>query len=609
MTTVESCKDAGRAALRQGDYIGAACHYTTALGVAAKGGTSGTHLLYGNRSECYLRAKSWDEALEDALKAVELEAGWAKGWYRAGQAAVGLERWADAYNYYLACLKCRDADEEAVGDKLAGVEDRAWHLKDVDLPVLGRCVVAGRAFAPGDSVLAETPIVHWKSTDAPTRAQVAAICEKHGVAAASAEVLLEVPHLTNYQSKVLASLSTPTIDLHNDSTLRWINCAAELAGSGLPFAASLARDPYNVARLLLCAKTNQHFCVLKEDGEEKGGIFRKASRLAHSCAPNLIYHYNKGAVRFTAARPIVQESLLSFSYRGELDFLAKSNWRRRLELNDLMLFWCGCERCQGPDHTRGMKCDCCPEGVRIPAGPYPPPASDLPQPAWECAACMRSFSASQLPLAAEERLETRVLQLDGEANAAKNKYTELKEALLDADTTLGTHHWTYGQLCKRIVAYFRAMAQASNSCVTAAQVAMAFGAHYLCFLSRTRLYIDTPLLVCHFSATLANTIPKEHLNQPIYQTEDEVVTFAQAQTALLTYALPLLKTVYSDEEKVVQTAAELWTGGASGGKALPPVPKHPRDPLKLLPSPPAVIGLFAQWESALVQLLSKGGCP
>ena len=52
-------------------------------------------------------------------------------------------------------------------------------------------------------------------------------------------------------------------------------------------------------------------------------------------------------------------------------------------------------------------------------------------------------------------------------------------------------------------------------------------------------------------------------------------------------------------------AAELWQEAGLGD--MPPAPKHPRDPLRLLPNPPAIVGLFAQWEATVVELVANRG--
>ena len=52
-------------------------------------------------------------------------------------------------------------------------------------------------------------------------------------------------------------------------------------------------------------------------------------------------------------------------------------------------------------------------------------------------------------------------------------------------------------------------------------------------------------------------------------------------------------------------ALQLWKDSSLGD--MPIAPKHPRDPMRLLPNPPAEVGLFAQWEAKVVQMMTNGG--
>ena len=52
--------------------------------------------LRGNSSMTQLQLGAFPEALADAEKAVELDASWAKGYYRKAQALDKLERWDEA---------------------------------------------------------------------------------------------------------------------------------------------------------------------------------------------------------------------------------------------------------------------------------------------------------------------------------------------------------------------------------------------------------------------------------------------------------------------------------------------------------------------------------
>ena len=489
--SVAFIKEEAKQALRAGKAEEAAKLYTDAMEASEEK----SHILHGNRAECYLRLKRWDEALADATASETLKPDWSKAHYRKAQALAGMEDFAGAYNSYLTCLCCEDTDEEAVSEKLEATEEKAWHLALKAFPTMGRSLVATLPMQPGHTVLNEVPIVYWSRNEADYDPLVVEACKKHGVSAVTgaAGILSIIGGMTRYQSRIVGDMSTPGVDLTNATSIAWINAACDIAASGSEAVESLGKDPYHTTGLLLAVKTNCHHCALMRDGVEYGGLFRLGSKFAHSCSPNIVYQPLKGTVHFTALTLIPQDSLVTFSYRGELDFLARSTLQRQKELYATFMFWCGCDRCKGDDLCRQIKCSCGTEGVRTWRGAYSAPGSDCPHTAgWRCDACGRTFTDEQMPLEEEARLEALVIELED----TKAKYAALKEALLQVLDTLGSRHWTFGALCKRLCMYFRGMAKANNS-VSAVQMAIAFGAHYLRFLSHTRLYADSPL-VCTF---------------------------------------------------------------------------------------------------------------
>ena len=491
--TVDQLKNEGKKSLQSGDPERAAEWYTKAMGVAE----APSHILHGNRSECFLRLKRWQDALDDAARSITLDSEWPKGYYRKGQALAELGRYPEAYNAYVECMKCQGSDYEAVNERLCAVEPKAWHVKVKQVPVLGRSLAATKGFEPGQHVLHEHPAVTWSADAFDYAEQIVDVARRNGLSLkASAGMLSAVPSLTKFQSEVVGNLSTPEVDLTNPNVIQWINAADELAHvQELPELQCLRNDAYHISRVILAAKTNIHHCAEIKDGVERPGIFRLGSKLAHSCAPNLVYQPVDNQVHFTSLRLIPADSLVTFSYRGELDFLARSNWERQQELWQIFMFWCGCERCSGSDLCRGIKCGCSEEGVRLWRGSYPSPGADAHASSkWHCSACDRFFSDEQMPLEAEKRLGALVTELEEvKSQAPSTKYTALKEAMTEVLEVLGTQHWTYGALCKRLCTYFRGVGKTNNS-KTALQLATAFGAHYLRFLSQTRLYADTPLV-------------------------------------------------------------------------------------------------------------------
>eukprot|EP00659_Diplonema_papillatum_P019210 gene19210-29575_t len=424
-------------------------------------------VLYANRAECNLRMREWQDALTDSEASLRLKP-WGKAAYRKAQALIGLEKYEEAYDALIETLLCSGVDHEAVEEKLLEIDEKAWKVKATEYPVLGRSLVATRGgFAPGDNVLSERPVLRWTKDESKYDAEVVEICAKHGVAAATGAVgvLSATESLTPFQVKCIADLSVPEIDITNESVVSWINAASELS---VKKPGVCSDDPYAVSRLLLAIRTNAHHCVAKEASDpktEQGGIFRLASKLAHSCAPNVVYQYRDNKVRFTALRHIAEGSLVTFSYRGELDFLIRSNHHRQRELYERFLFWCGCTRCQRVDRTRGIKCTVCCKGNRLWTGAYSSPSSDAPSTdQWRCDSCERAFADADLPLEDERRLEKAVSDLEGQSHVlAQNKYTLLKSALTDVIDLLGTEHWTFGASCKRLSTYFRALFAVNKS--------------------------------------------------------------------------------------------------------------------------------------------------
>eukprot|EP00755_Sulcionema_specki_P022607 Sspe_Gene.13928::Locus_4804_Transcript_1_1_Confidence_1.000_Length_1355::g.13928::m.13928/K09553/STIP1; stress-induced-phosphoprotein 1 len=325
-----------------------------------------SHLAFGNRALVHLKQKNWEAALEDSEKAVELAPQWTKGYFRKGQALLALGRAHEAIAVFRTGMEVRAEDATQFREKLEEAEAAAFSVTLKEFPVMGRSLVAREGYMPGAVILCEDPLVSW-SRRAAQDPRVVGICAEHGVSSDSSafRILEETKRLTKYQWDVINDLSTPEVSANVPQVLKMVNVARQLAEQAPDI---YSNDPYDVARLVLAVKTNSHHCVeLDAEGEERPGIFKIASKLAHSCEPNAVYHLSPHTKRvsFTACRAVTAGEVLSFSYRGELDFLAMSTWRRQHELLDKFYFWCGCTRCQQPDYARCFKCDCSEEGARM----------------------------------------------------------------------------------------------------------------------------------------------------------------------------------------------------------------------------------------------------
>ena len=97
MTTAnaEDLKARGNKAFSAKDYANAIDLFTQAIALDGK-----NHVLYSNRSAAFCAQKSYQEALDDAQKAVDLKPDWSKGYGRKGAALYGLNRLSEAQQAY-----------------------------------------------------------------------------------------------------------------------------------------------------------------------------------------------------------------------------------------------------------------------------------------------------------------------------------------------------------------------------------------------------------------------------------------------------------------------------------------------------------------------------
>ena len=110
MTTnnqVDVLKAQGNAAFSAGDYSAAIKHFTEALAL-----DSSNHVLYSNRSAAFASLKNYDSALIDAMKTIELQPSWSKGWGRKGAALLGQGRLEEARTAYSEGLKLEPNSEQ-----------------------------------------------------------------------------------------------------------------------------------------------------------------------------------------------------------------------------------------------------------------------------------------------------------------------------------------------------------------------------------------------------------------------------------------------------------------------------------------------------------------
>mgnify|MGYP001810443733 CR=1 FL=1 len=87
------------------------------------------HRLYGNRSFCYEKLNKYQEALDDAEKAISIDFDSRKGYYRKGKALVGLKRYREAEQSFLRLFELDESVEPELEDEL--VEVRVLQLQEM----------------------------------------------------------------------------------------------------------------------------------------------------------------------------------------------------------------------------------------------------------------------------------------------------------------------------------------------------------------------------------------------------------------------------------------------------------------------------------------------
>lgn len=87
------------------------------------------HRLYGNRSYCYDKINLFQEALNDAEKAIYLEPLWPKGYFRKGRALSGLKMYKEAEEAYEKVLEFENTDDPELEEELNKV--RSLQLQEM----------------------------------------------------------------------------------------------------------------------------------------------------------------------------------------------------------------------------------------------------------------------------------------------------------------------------------------------------------------------------------------------------------------------------------------------------------------------------------------------
>jgi tetratricopeptide (TPR) repeat protein len=138
MNDAESCKAEGNEAFAKKDYDKAIECYTKSLTLTAAADTPSLAdaatvandfraALYSNRSMCYLKLKSVDQALDDAKSCISVAPHFVKGYFRAHAAAEAAGKLKDAIRYLEAGLSL--PPEALPPASAAALDKELYHLQ------------------------------------------------------------------------------------------------------------------------------------------------------------------------------------------------------------------------------------------------------------------------------------------------------------------------------------------------------------------------------------------------------------------------------------------------------------------------------------------------
>jgi len=100
-------KSLGNSAVTRKDYVSAIDYYTQALGLVPD-----NKIYLSNRAAAYSQSGQHNLAAADALKAVEIDPGYAKAWSRLGHARYALGDAKGSMEAYQKGLNCEGGQTE-----------------------------------------------------------------------------------------------------------------------------------------------------------------------------------------------------------------------------------------------------------------------------------------------------------------------------------------------------------------------------------------------------------------------------------------------------------------------------------------------------------------
>lgn len=262
---------------------------------------------------------------------------------------------------------------------------------------LGLVLIASRDFAIGDEVLREEPFISYKS-------MVQAIQQYQTLSMSDKTKFMEFYHRDSPASgeyaecaSLLRGLLSEANDLHKLFKKKNVH-----------FDLSIE----TIFKILSVLSFNSHayqgvgtvFCetTIPAEGSRAGSaLFYLASKVAHSCEPNLMYTSKrvKNSMSYFALKDIKAGDMLTFNYILESDTVRPTPGRR-LKLRESKDFNCCCSKCTGPDFSRGMKCSAqgCRDGIQLCT--YHNNGIEVSDERWLCNRCGSTASPSATEAAA-----------------------------------------------------------------------------------------------------------------------------------------------------------------------------------------------------------------
>lgn len=231
---------------------------------------------------------------------------------------------------------------------------------------LGRFVVATRAFAIGELVMQDQPLVVYTSGD-------------------EASFLRAFSKATPAAQAAILDMCHPDLDQSGNALVSFNRGRAD------ELCRVHGMEAEHIHKLLMIREMNGHQytgheTVYGDKKSEKAALFSRGSKVAHSCRPNLAYtsKTRHGGLEYRACRPIAPGEMITFSYDDEL--WTKNTLERRTHLLETKNFICNCPRCQGLDDTSAV---CCPRDACVGfARPDISPGNlESTSGRWVCGAC------------------------------------------------------------------------------------------------------------------------------------------------------------------------------------------------------------------------------